>query len=119
MTQRIKSREITIVEDKGTFSTLFKRLYGESEGYNFDGLAALRHLLSNEKARILHTIKTHSPSSIYALAKLVKRDFKAVNEDLHALERFGIIDLIEEKSGKRVRLKPVMVTDVLKIELKL
>lgn len=119
MAQKIKTREITIVEEKGTFSTLFKRLYGESDEYSFEGLSAVRHLLSNEKARLLHIIKTRAPTSIYGLAKLLGRDFKAVNEDVKTLERFGFIDLIEEKSGKRARLKPVIVIDTLRIEIKL
>lgn len=117
MAQRIKKREITIVEEKGTFSSLFKRLYGETE-YDFEGLEAVRHLLSNQKARLLHMIKTKSPKSIYELAKLVNRDFKAVNEDLKVLKRFGCIDLISEKKGKRVRLKPVLIADMLQLEIK-
>lgn len=119
MAQRIKTREITILEEKGTFSTLFKRLYGEADEYSFDGLAALRRLLSNEKARLLHLIKTKSPPSLYSLAKLAGRDFKAVTEDVKTLERFGLIDLVEEKSGKRTRLKPVLVTDLLRINIRL
>lgn len=119
MVQRSKVREITFVEEKGTFSTLFKRLYGESEEYNYEGLAAVRHLLSNEKARLLHTIKTRAPSSIYQLAHIVGRDFKAVSEDLKILNRFGFIDLIEEKVGKRTRLKPVIIIDTLKLEIRL
>lgn len=119
MASRIKTREITIVEEKGTFSTLFKRLYGETDEYSFDGLATLRRLLSNEKARLVHLIKTRAPVSMYHLAKLAGRDCKAVNEDVKMLERFGVIDLVEEKSGKRTRLKPVLVTDLLKITIRL
>lgn len=119
MALRSKVREITLVEDKGTFSTLFKRLYGESEEYDYEGITAVRHLLSNEKARVLHTIKSKAPASIYKLARLLERDFKAVNEDVKLLHRFGFIDLVEEKTGKRSRLKPVLVIDSLKIEIKI
>ncbi len=119
MAQRIKTREITLTEDKGTFSLLFKRLYGESDEYNFEGLASLRKVLSNEKARLLHVIKTKSPASIYKAARLVNRDFKSVSQDLKLLERFGFIDFVKETSGKRVRLKPVLAIDSLKIEIKI
>jgi predicted transcriptional regulator len=91
---------------------------GEHVDYDFEGIGALRKLLSNEKARIMHTIKVKSPSSIYALAKILKRDFKSVNEDLKLLERFGFIDLIAEKSGKRERLKPILVVDSIHINIK-
>lgn len=119
MAQRVRTREITITEDKGTFSLLFKRLYGESEEYNFEGIAAVRSLLSNEKARLLHTIKQRAPSSVYALAKMVRRDTKSVSKDLKALERFGCVNFIAEKSGKRDRLKPLVSLDVLRIEIRI
>lgn len=118
MATRTKTREITIVEEKGTFSTLFKRLYGESDEYNYEGIAALRHLLSNEKARLLHVVKTRAPSSLYQLSRLLNRDFKAVTEDVKLLQRFGCIDLVEEKVGKRKRLKPVILLDTLRLEIK-
>ena len=120
MADKSKTREITIVDDRGAFTTFFKRLAGESDdGYDFEGLTALRHILSNQKAKLLHVIKTRSPASIYALAKLLSRDFKSVNNDVKLLERFGLVDLVSEKTGKRARLKPILVIDTLVIKLKL
>ena len=84
-----KTREITITESKGAFSLLKKGLLLKS-GYDFEGLSALRRLLSNERARLLHVIKTEEPKSIYELAKKLSRDFKTVNEDIKLLERFGL-----------------------------
>ncbi|MEM4271611.1 MAG: hypothetical protein QXD13_00765 [Candidatus Pacearchaeota archaeon] len=114
-----KVREINIVDESGAFRTFFKRITGEQADYDFEGLSALRKLLSNEKARILHTIKTKRPTSIYNLAKILKKDFKSVNEDIKLLERFGFVDLISEKTGKRERLKPILVADSVRIELKI
>ena len=57
---REKIREITITESKGAFSLFSKSDYSK-KGYNFSGMQALRQLLSNEKARILHVIKTKKP----------------------------------------------------------
>tara|TARA_Y100000310_G_scaffold340813_1_gene437867 strand:+ start:1286 stop:1645 length:360 start_codon:yes stop_codon:yes gene_type:complete len=119
MAKKTKTREITIEEDKGTFSTLFKKFSGEKEDYNFEGLSALRHLLSNEKARMINVIKNKDPISIYDLAKKLGRDFKSVNDDIKLLERFGFIDLIQEKTGKRNRLKPVIVVDSIYLQIKL
>ncbi len=118
MAQKSKTREITIVEKEGTFNTLLKRFTEAEEKYDFEGLSVLRRLLSNQKARLLHVIRTKNPKSLYELAKILKRDFKSVVEDIKLLERFGLIDLISEKTGKRERLRPILTIDNLYIQIK-
>ena len=113
-----KTREVTIIESKGAFS-IFKQSKISKKDYDFSGLLALRQLLSNEKARILHIIKNKKPASIYELAKVLGRGFKAVNDDLRLLERFGFIDLIEEKTKKRIRHRPEIVVDSVTIHVKI
>jgi predicted transcriptional regulator len=115
---KIKTREITITETKGTFA-LFKKSKNSKKDYDFSGMLALRQLLSNEKARIIHTIKTKKPQSIYELAKILERGFKSVNDDVRLLKRWGFIDLVEEKTKNRKRLKPVIVVDQITIHLKI
>ena len=117
MAKKSKTRDITIVEKSGTFNTLFRKFEGEKKDFDFDGISSLRRLLSNEKARLLHTIKNKKPSSIYGLAKILGRDFKSVNDDIKLLERFGFINMIAEKTGNRNRLKPVISIDTLNITL--
>ena len=112
-----KIREITITESKGTFS-LFKKSKNSKKDYDFSGVLALRQLLSNEKARILHVIKKQKPQSIYDLAKKLGRGFKSVNDDIKLLERFGFIELIEEKTKNRIRHKPQIIVDTITIHLK-
>ncbi len=119
MAQKTKTRDISIVEEGGAFNAFFRKFTGEQKEYDFEGISALRKLLSNEKARIIHTIKEKSPGSIYELSKILGRDFKSVNADIKLLERFGFIDLISEKTGKRERLKPLLVVDSIYISLKL
>ncbi len=119
MAVRTKTREITLINDAGTFSTFFRKFTGESSDYDFEGVEALRRLLSNERARILHVIKTKSPNSIYSLAKQVDRDFKSVSDDIKLLERFGFIEMIAEKTGKRERLRPILIADVINITIKI
>lgn len=114
---KIKVREITLTESKGAFS-IFDRFRGK-EDYDFSGVLALRRLLSNEKARILHIIKTQNPKSIYDLAKKLKRNFKSVFDDIKLLERFGFIELIEEKTKNRTRHKPMIAADTITIHLKI
>jgi len=117
MAQKTRIREITITDDRGAFTSFFKKITGDKSDFSFKGLASLRSLLSNEKARIINVIKTRNPKSIYNLAKMLQRDFKSVSEDIKLLEEFGFIDLIKENTGKRERLKPIVIIDILKIEI--
>lgn len=118
MAKKEKTRDITLVDESGAFATFFKKFTQDSSDYDFEGLSALRKVLSNEKARILHTIKAKKPGSIYQLAKILGRDFKSVKDDINLLERFGFIDMVAEKTGKRKRLKPIVVVDKITIHIK-
>ena len=113
-----KIREITITESKGAFS-VFKKISGSKEDFDFSGVQALRQLLSNEKARLLSVIKHKNPISIYNLSKQLGRSFKSVNDDVKLLERFGFIELIEEKTKNRRRLRPKIVSDTITIHFKI
>jgi predicted transcriptional regulator len=114
---KTKVREITIKESKGTFS-IFKKANASKKSYDFSGILALRQLLSNEKARILHAIKQENPTSIYDLAKKLDRGFKSVSDDVKLLERFGFIELIEEKTKNRKRHVPKIIVDTVTIHIK-
>jgi len=114
---RKKIREISITESKGSFSIL--KSSSNSEEYNFSGITALRKLFSNEKAKILHTIKNENPSSIYDLAKKLNRGFKIVSEDIKLLERFGFVELIEERTKNRIRHKPILSANSVTIHINL
>ena len=114
---KTKTREITIQETRGSF-LLLKKSDPSKKSHDFSGILSLRQLLSNEKARILHVIKTQNPNSIYELAKKLNRGFKAVNDDLKVLEKFGFVELIEEKIKKRIRHKPVILVDTIIIRVR-
>ena len=114
---KTKTREITLAESKGAFA-IFTKLGFSKEDYDFNSLLALRQLLSNEKARILHVIKTYEPKSIYELAKRLERGFKAVNDDVKLLERFGFIEMVQEKTKNRKRYRPKIVVDNIVINVK-
>ena len=109
-------REITIRESRGKFS-IFKGSSKDSS-YDFSGISALRQVLGNEKARILSFLKSKKPDSIYSLAKQLNRGFKGVYQDVKLLERFGFIELINDKTGDRNRLRPVLTSDTITIHIK-
>lgn len=113
-----KVREVSIVEDRGTFN-IFKKSKTSKEEFDFEGIKSLRQLLSNEKARILHVIKNEKPNSIYLLAKKLGRSFKSVNDDVKLLEKWGFIELYEEKTKKRIRYRPVIVVDTIIVHVKI
>lgn len=119
MASKNSTIDITLVDKEGSFNTILNRFNKKDEEYDFKSLSLLRRLLSNEKARLLHTIKTKKPKSIYHLAKILKRDFKSVMEDIKLLDKFGFIYLVSEKTGKRVRHKPVIAIETLSIQIKI
>jgi len=104
------------VEEEGIFSKFLNRSTKDSE-YNPKDIELLRKLFSNEKMRILYTLKKKKPKSIYQLATLLKRNFKSVYQDLKLLERFGFIEFYSEKKGKRESLRPVLKIDSLNLVL--
>ena len=114
---KTKTLEITITDTKKGFKIL-KKPSANKENFDFKGISTLRNLLSNEKARILSVIKNHKPKSIYELAKILGRGFKTVNDDIKLLERLGFIELIEEKTKKRIRHKPEIIVDKITINFK-
>ena len=111
---KTKVREVTIKEDGGAFSFLKGK-----EKYDFEGLSSIKKILSKEKARIIDLVKYQNPKSIYGIAKMLKRPFKAVYEDVKLLERFGFIELKKEKTKGRERLRPVISVDEMIIHLKI
>ena len=109
---KTKTRHININVNKNNFVS---KLAGTKKPHNFSDIKLLRSLLSNEKSKILYLLKTKNPTSIYALAKLLGRDFKSVREDIRTLEKFGFIKFHTEKTGKRESLMPTLIIDKLQI----
>jgi len=112
--KRIKTLYMDINIKKGNF---ISKIAGLKSSQDFSDIKLLRNLLTNEKSRILYILKTKNPKSIYELSKILKRDFKSTREDLKVLERFGLIEFISEKNGKRKSLVPILKIDGLNIQI--
>ena len=97
----IKSKEDLFNEVKGVWNRLEK---GESmrrhEGISFENTEAMRKILSEERLRILKTIKKEHPKSIYELSKLLKRDIKNTFDDVQFLAEMGLIELKKTRVGR-------------------
>jgi predicted transcriptional regulator len=111
-------KEFTITLSKEAFA-LFQKRDKTKKDYDFRGISMLRQILSNEKARILDTIKSQKPKSIYELSRKLERSFKSVFDDVKLLEKFGFIELAEKKTGKRSRLEPRIIVDSIILNIKI
>lgn len=112
-TKRTKTRYVSLNANEESFVSKLIG-FGRSK-QDFSDVVLLRSLFSNEKSRILYTIKHDKPKSIYDLAKKLGRDLKAVRQDLKILKRFGFIDFYASKKGRRKSLVPVLAADEIKI----
>jgi predicted transcriptional regulator len=66
----------------------------------FSDFAALRSFLTPERLELIRLIRRHAPNSISQLARLAKRDFARVYQDLKVLSDAGIIEM---PKGLKVR----------------
>lgn len=71
------------------------------EVVGFTSLEAARNFLTRERLSLLRAIKTRHPKSIYALAKIVDRDLKNVQDDIRILERHGLVRITKRPRGSR------------------
>ena len=115
----VKIRDVIIRESHGSFNIFNAEKSVSKDSYDFDGLDSLRKLLSKEKARILDAIKYRKPGSIYELAKMLSRPFKATFDDVKLLERFGFVKMVKEKDNNRMKNKPTILTDHMIIHIKI
>jgi len=113
----IKSEEELFQEVKGVWDKVEK---GEElkrhEGLYFENLQAMRKVLTENRLKMLKVIRRDRPSSIYELAKLLKRDVKNTFSDIHFLEQIGLIELKKTKEG-RERSTPVVNYEKILLEI--
>jgi len=97
----IKTKEDLFNEIKGVWGKLEKgEKVKKHEGISFENIEAMRKILSEERFRILRTIKKEHPKSIYELAKLLNRDIKNTFDDVQFLAQIGLIELKKTKEGR-------------------
>ena len=122
----MRVKEIKIIsrpldEDRDEIIEAFRRTErGEDfkdEKIVVESLDTLRKVLTPERLKILQTIKTHNPKSVYELAKILDRDRSAVIRDLEVLESLGLVEFSEDKKSGRKRRKPVVPYDEIYIRI--
>lgn len=114
---RIKSLEDVFEEVKDVMKRLEKgEKVKKHEGISFENLDVMRKVLTEERLRILKTIKKEHPSSIYQLAKMLGRDMKNTFDDVQYLVQAGFIELKKTKEG-REKATPLVTYDKILLEI--
>jgi predicted transcriptional regulator len=97
----IKTKEDLFKEVKEVWGKLEKgEQVKKHEGISFENIEAMRKILSEERLRILKTIKEEHPNSIYELAKSLQRDIKNTFDDVQFLAKLGLIELKKTKESR-------------------
>ena len=81
----------------------------------FTSLQAVAKALSPRRLELLGAILKNRPESIYALAKIVDRDFKNVHSDVKVLAGLELIEL--KQTGKRDSYMPIAKYSGVEIDL--
>jgi predicted transcriptional regulator len=79
----------------------------------FPSMAAAGRILSDDNMALLRVIREHNPQSVDDLAQKVGKPQSNVSRSLHAMEPYGLVELI--KQGRHVT--PVVTFDRLDMAL--
>jgi predicted transcriptional regulator len=113
----IQSEDEFIIEAKSAMKAVAKgRAVTPQSVISFESLKTMRKFITDERLRILKSIKKNKPESIYALAKLLKRDTKNVSDDVHYLSELGLIEIKKTKDGRQ-KTKPVVEYEKILVEI--
>jgi len=113
----IKSDEELFNEVKNVWDKLEKgKKVKKHEGISFESFEAMRKVLTEERLRILKTIRKSHPQSIYELAKILHRDTKNTFDDVQFLAQAGLIELKKTKDG-REKTTPMVNYDKILLEI--
>ena len=121
---KVRDIKISIKTNKDVFNEV-KEVWGKlekgeqikkHEGISFENIEAMRKILSEERLRILKTVKKEHPKSIYELAKFLNRDIKNTFNDVQFLAKIGLIELKKKKEG-RVKTVPKVNYDRILLEI--
>lgn len=87
------------------------------KGEYFESLEAVRNFLTERRLELWRAIRDKGPKSLTELAKLVRRDYKDVHQDVAILVDAGLVDLRKSKSAKTRALTPVSLADQLEFQV--
>jgi predicted transcriptional regulator len=121
---KVKNIKVGIMSEKELFEEV-KDVWGKvqkgekvkkHQAVYFESLKAMRRVLTEERLRIVKTIKKEHPSSIYELAKILGRDVKNTFDDIQFLAQAGLVELTKIKDG-REKTTPSVNYDKILLEI--
>jgi predicted transcriptional regulator len=86
------------------------------EGVSFDSIDSMRKVLTEERLRVLRTVRKERPASVYELAKKLKRDIKNTFNDVQFLAQAGLLEIKKTKVG-REKNTPLVNYDKILLEI--
>lgn len=86
------------------------------EGISFESIESMRKILTDNRLKVLKTIKKEHPQSIYELAKILHRDIKNTFDDVQFLANAGLVELKKTKDG-REKTAPIVNYDKILLEI--
>ncbi len=95
---------------KGSFKKQDDVIYAET-------LESALRLLTPERMKLLSAVKVSKPASLYALAKLLKKDFKTISTDANILSNAHLLSLETYKEGKRTKVRPRISANKIQLEV--
>ncbi len=100
--------KIIIADDetimRETIHAVENRIYQKEDRIIYiESLEVARKILTPQRLKMLGIIKRNKPASLYALAKLMGKDFRAIHRDVGIMSSFGLIQKESKKTGKRGR----------------
>ncbi|MBI5410729.1 MAG: hypothetical protein HZA21_01930 [Nitrospirae bacterium] len=120
-TKRLKVGIRSVEEGLQEFGATLKALQGGKKvrrraGVYFVSVEAMRRVLTEPRLALLHLIRTRRPRSIASLAKLAKRNFKNVYEDLQILGELGLVQL-DQGHNLRDQVVPTVKYERIQFEI--
>ena len=92
-----------------------KRKTPQRRGEYFENLEAVRAALTEKRLALVRLVRERKPSSVAELARLAKRDFKAVYRDVEALRGLGLVTIGPRRRGVSSALRSDATEIVLRI----
>jgi predicted transcriptional regulator len=87
----------------------------KQKGEYFESLEAVRTALTETRLALLRVIRKRKPKSVAELARIAKRDFKAVYRDVEALRDLGLLQVADRRQGASSPLRSTTTEIVLRI----
>ena len=113
---RIKSVDDALADAIGVMRAIqAKKRVKKRRAEYFESLEAVRAALTEKRLALLRLIRERKPESVAELARIAKRDFKAIYRDVEVLRELGLIKVADTRRGVSSRLSSNATEIVLRI----